>query len=82
MTLYAKQGRSYRPATEAEILSAYGSVMAARRKSKSGGPKQKLSERQQSAIRTAYPMMGIDALTQAYGVSTRTIRRILAEEES
>lgn len=66
--------------TETEVLSAYGKLMAARRKRKSGGPKPTLSERQQAAIRTAYPMMGLDALASAYSVSTRTIRRILAKD--
>lgn len=81
MTLYTKQGRSYRPATESEILSAYGSTMAARRKSKGGGPKPKLTAHQADAIRFSRGTFGtpIEQLAEAYNVSTRTIRRILSE---
>lgn len=88
MTLYTKQGRSYRPATESEILSAYGSTMAARRKSKGGGPKPLLDGQERADVRAKYKALTangcihIDALqvcAERYRVSTRTVRRILAE---
>ncbi len=84
MTLYAKQGRSYRPATEPEVLSAYGAVMASRRKRKGGGPKRKLTARHRAEIRAVLDgaeqgqRSGLIAqLAKRHGVSTRTIRRAL-----
>lgn len=83
MTLYTriKEGEMSpwcRPATEAEILSAYGSLMARRRKSKSGGPKPKLSPTIHAHIRVMHSVgKSMAELAAAYHVSTRTIRRIL-----
>ncbi len=89
MTLYARiqEGElspQYRPATESEVLSAYGAVMVARRKHKSGGPKRKLTARHRAEIRAILDGAEqgqrsslIEQLAKRHGVSTRTIRRAL-----
>lgn len=84
MILYVKTGpRSFRPATEGEILSAYGSLMAGRRKTVAAGSfAPKLSEQDKERIRqalSAAPRRTAEAarLATEYGVSTRTIWRAL-----
>ena len=88
MTLYAKEGRKLRPATEPEILSAYGRIMAGRRNDATGGRPQTISREDQAAIREQVAAANrservalIAELAAKYGVSTRTIRRAAASEE-
>jgi DNA invertase Pin-like site-specific DNA recombinase len=66
----------YRPATEAEVRSAYAAFIGARRR-KPGGPKPKLGPAQVAEIRkrlAAGEKPG--ALAKEYGVSRFTIHRV------
>lgn len=86
MTLYTKTGRTFRPATQSEILSAYGSLMAGRRKAKGGGSSSRISESGKKEIcevlrdaERSQRASLINTLARRYGVSTRTIYRTMTD---
>ena len=67
---------AYRAATEAEIMSAHGKLMAARR-TKPGGPKPKLNAEQVAELRgRAAAGERRAALAEEFGVSRQTAYRL------
>lgn len=76
MTLYVRQRNRFTPASDSDVLSAYGRLMAARRRT--SGPPPKLTREQMAEVRER-AAAGEDKpkLAAEFGVSRQTIYRYL-----